>query len=386
MTAPLEGITVVALEQAVAAPFATRQLADLGARVIKVERPGIGDFARSYDRTVHGLSSYFVWLNRGKESVELDIKDPRDRELLDAMIAGADVFLQNLIPGAMERLGLDADTLRARHPGLIHVSISGYGPAGPYRSKKAYDALIQAETGLIAATGSAETPAKVGASVADIATGMYAYSGILTALYRRERTGEGSTLEVAMIDAVGEWMMQPAYYSAYGDRPWRRSGARHGTIAPYGPYRCGDGEQVFLAVQSDREWAVLCRDVLGTPDMVDDERFALNPERVENNSSITTVIEGAFAAGTADEVADRLERAGIANARLRRPAELFDHPQLIARDRWRSVDTSAGKIRALLPPVTVPGTEVPMNPVPSLGEHNDQLRREFAVGRRTGRR
>lgn len=377
MNAPLDGITVVALEQAVAAPFATRQLADLGARVIKVERPGVGDFARSYDRTVGGLSSYFVWLNRGKESIELDIKEPRDRAVLDAMIDRADVFLQNLVPGAMERLGLDAGTLRARYPRLIHASISGYGPEGPYRTKKAYDALIQAETGLIAATGSLDEPAKVGASVADIATGTYAYSGILTALYTRERTGEGSSLEIAMIDAVGEWMMQPAYYSAYGDRPWRRSGARHGTIAPYGPYRCGDGAEVFLAVQSDREWGVLCRDVLSAPELITDVRFASNPERVENNTSITPVVEAAFSAFTADEVADLLERVGIANARLRQPGELFDHPQLAARNRWRSVGTAHGDVRAMLPPVSIAGTDVPMKAVPALGEHNDALRKEF---------
>lgn len=375
--APLTGITVVALEQAVAAPFATRQLADLGARVIKVERPGVGDFARSYDRTVHGESSYFVWLNRGKESIELDIKDPADRAVLDAMIARADVFLQNLIPGAVARLGLDAATLRAGRPELIHVSISGYGPEGPYRTKKAYDALIQAETGFIEATGSPDAPAKAGASIADIATGMYAYSGILTALYQRERTGAGSTLEIAMIDAVGEWMTQPAYYSGYGGKPWQRTGARHATIAPYGPYRCGDGDQVFLAVQSDREWGVLCREIIADESLVDDPRFAHNPERVEHNPLITAAIEKAFADLGADEVAARLDEAGIANARLREPAELFEHPQLLDRDRWRPVGSPGGEVRALLPPVTMADTDVPMLPVPTLGEHNERLRQEF---------
>lgn len=375
----LEGITVVALEQAVAAPFATRQLADLGARVIKVERPGIGDFARSYDRTVLGESSYFVWLNRGKESIELDIKDADDRMLLDAMIAKADVFLQNLIPGAVARLGLDAATLRAQRPELIHVSISGYGPDGPYREKKAYDALIQAETGLIEATGSLDEPAKVGASVADIATGVSAYSGILSALYHRERTGQGSTLEIAMIDAVGEWMTQPAYYSGYGGKPWRRSGARHGTIAPYGPYECGDGEQVFLAVQSDREWGVLCRDVIGDESMVEDPRFRHTPERVEHNPLITEAIERAFAGMTATEVVERLDRTGIANAQVRKPSELLEHPQLLARDRWRLIDSPGGQVRALLPPVSIVGSEALMLPVPALGEHNDALRQEFTA-------
>ncbi|WP_312871899.1 CaiB/BaiF CoA transferase family protein [Amycolatopsis acididurans] len=378
-TPPLHGITVVSLEQAVAAPFATRQLADLGARVIKVERPGAGDFARGYDRTVLGQASYFVWLNRGKESIELDIKNSADRTVLDNMIAGADVLVQNLIPGAMARIGLDAATVRAKHPDLIHVSISGYGDHGPYRDKKAYDALIQAETGLIAATGSPEAPAKVGASVADIATGMYAYSGILTALYRRERTGSGSSLDIAMIDAVGEWMMQPAYYSSYGGKPWQRTGTRHGTLAPYGPYRCGDGEQVFLAVQSDREWEVLCREVIGDPSMVGDARFIHNPERVEHNRLITESIERAFAGKTVTEVVDLLEKTGIANARLHQPADLFDHPQLRARDRWRTVDAPGGRVRALLPPVSLHGTEALMLPVPSLGEHNEPLRQEFGA-------
>lgn len=374
---PLDGVTVIALEQAVAAPFATRQLGDLGARVIKVERPRVGDFARSYDRSVQGQSSYFVWLNRGKESIELDIKEPADRTILDAMIEQADVFVQNLVPGAVARVGLDAATVRARHPRLIHVSISGYGPGGPYRDKKAYDALIQAETGLLEATGSIEEPAKVGISVADIATGMYAYAGVLTALHERERTGMGSAVEVAMIDALGEWMMQPAYYSGYTNQPWQRSGARHGTIAPYGPYRCGDGEQVFLAVQNDREWAVLCREVLDRPDLAEGQGFAHNPQRLEHNDLITAIIERAFADETADDIIDRLERSGIANGRMRPPVQLFDHPQLIGRNRWRTVDSPGGPIRALLPPVVVDSTEPLMLPVPGLGEHNDSLRKEF---------
>ena len=374
---PLTGVTVVSLEHAVAAPLATRHLADLGARIIKVERPGLGDFARHYDRSVKGQSSYFVWLNRGKESAALDIKDPADRAVLDAAIAQADVFVQNLAPGAVARLGLDADTLRAQHPRLIHVSISGYGPDGPYRDKKAYDALIQAETGLISATGSPEEPARVGASVADVATGIYAFIGVLTALYQREHTGAGSTVEIAMIDALGEWMMQPAYYAEYGGRPWQRTGARHATIAPYGPFRCGDGHDVFLSVQSDREWGVLCEDVLGAPELIEDPRFVHNPDRVEHEAALRSLIEDHFSAASAEETAERLERAGIANGQMRTPDELFHHPQLLARQRWREVGTPAGPIQALLPPVVLHGAEPAMGPVPALGEHSDAIRREF---------
>jgi len=376
---PLEGITVVALEQAVAAPFATRQLADLGARVIKVERPGVGDFARQYDRAVHGEASYFVWLNRGKESIELDLKDPADRAVLDRMIDDADVVLQNLVPGAVERLGLDATTLRARRPRLIHCSISGYGSSGPYRTKKAYDLLVQCEAGLVSVTGTPDEYTKVGVSIADVATGMYAYTGILTALYERERTGNGSTLEVAMIDALGEWMTQPTYYTVYGQQPWQRTGARHATIAPYGPYRAGDGSDVFLGVQSDREWAVICQDLIHRPDLIDDERFARNTERVQHDERITELIEVAIATMTADEVVDRLDAIGIACARLRTPVEFFEHPQLQARDRWRSVNMVGGPVKALLPAVTVRGREAVMGAVPALGAHNMSLRAEFGA-------
>jgi itaconate CoA-transferase len=375
---PLQDITVVSLEQAVAAPLATRHLADLGARVIKVERPGIGDFAREYDRTVHGEASYFVWLNRGKESIELDIKDAGDRALLDRLIGEADVFVQNLIPGAVERLELDADTLRALRPELIHCSISGYGNDGPYRTKKAYDLLVQCETGLLSTTGTPDAPAKVGISVGDIATGMYAYSGILTALYERERTGSGSTLDVALIDALGEWMMQPTYHAVYGGEGPRRSGARHASIAPYGPYAAADGT-IYLGVQNDREWAKLCRDVLARPELTDDARFARNPERVRHNDELTQVLESAFADLPADEVLDLLDRAGIACARMRTPAEFFEHPQLETRDRWRTVDAPGGPIRALLPPVSVRGREPLMGDVPALGQHNASIRDEFEV-------
>ncbi len=373
---PLDGLTVVALEHAVAAPFTTRHLADLGARVIKVERPGVGDFAREYDRSVHGQASYFVWLNRGKESIELDLKSDADLGLLMSILDTADVLVQNLLPGAVDRLGLDAATLRARRPELIHCSISGYGADGPYSGKKAYDLLVQCESGLLSTTGTPEEPAKVGVSVVDIATGMYAFSGILAALYERERTGVGATLSVAMLDAVGEWMMQPTYLSVYGGKPFRRTGARHASIAPYGPYRCADGT-VFLGVQSDREWGLLAREILGRPDLVDDERCARNTERVAHNEMITGVIEGVLADRAADDVVLALERCGLACARMRTPQEFYDHPQLAARDRWREVGSPGGRVRALLPPVTVEGQEARMGDVPVLGQHSAALRREF---------
>ena len=375
---PLDGITVVALEHAVAAPFTTRHLADLGARVIKVERPVVGDFSRQYDRSVLGEASYFVWLNRGKESIELDLKSAPDLRLLHSVLEQADVVVQNLLPGAVDRLGLDAATLRARRPELIHCSISGYGEGGPYSDKKAYDLLVQCESGLLSTTGSFEEPAKVGVSVVDIATGMYAFSGILAALYERTRTGVGATLSVAMLDAVGEWMMQPAYLSVYGEKPFLRTGARHASIAPYGPYRCADGT-VFLGVQSDREWAVLCREVLERPDLVNDERCRRNTERVANNEMITGVIETSLAHQRVDDVVLELERRGLACARMRTPLEFYEHPQLAARDRWREVGSPGGSIRALLPPVVVEGQEAAMGDVPSLGQHTDALRREFGT-------
>lgn len=375
---PLAGITVVALEHAVAAPLATRHLADLGARVIKIERPGVGDFSREYDRSVRGQASYFVWLNRGKESIELDLKADDDRDFLDAVLAQADVFVQNLLPGAAGRLGLDAQTLRDRHPRLIHCSISGYGDNGPYAAKKAYDLLVQCESGLLSTTGSAAEPAKVGISVVDIATGMYAYSGILTALYQRERTGEGATLSVAMLDAIGDWMTQPTYLSLYGEQPFVRSGARHASIAPYGPYAASDGT-VFLGIQSDREWRQLCLTVLGRPDLVDDPRFARNTERVAHNDLITELIEGQLRARPVDEVISLLEESGIACARVRSPADLFTHPQLTTRDRWRPVETPAGEVHALLPVVDIAGQSPQLGPVPSLGQHNQSLRAEFGT-------
>jgi crotonobetainyl-CoA:carnitine CoA-transferase CaiB-like acyl-CoA transferase len=374
---PLDGILVVALEQAVAAPFASRQLADLGARVIKVERPGAGDFARHYDRSVHGQASYFVWLNRGKESIELDVKEPADLAVLTALLARADVFVQNLAPGAAGRLGLEPGDLRRGHPRLITCSISGYGPDGPYQAKKAYDLLVQCEAGLLSVTGTPGEPAKAGISVADIAAGMYAYSGILAALYERERTGEGAELNVAMLDALGEWMSQPFYYSVYGDEPPRRTGARHASISPYGPYAAAGGGQVFLGLQNEREWAVLCERILARPELVADPRFATNPDRVVHDDELTVIIEAALAAIPAGELAAALDAAGIANARLRTPAEFAEHPQLAARDRWRTVDSPGGQIRALLPPVSRPGREPVMGAIPALGQHGDAIRAEF---------
>jgi len=374
---PLAGLTVVALEQAVAAPFATRQLADLGARVIKVERPGSGDFARGFDTTVHGQASYFVWLNRGKESIELDVKSADGTAVLAALLRRADVLVQNLAPGAAERLGLGAAELRARHPRLITCSISGYGADGPYRHKKAYDLLVQCEAGLLAVTGTPEEPAKAGISVADIAAGMYAYSGVLAALFERERTGQGTSIEVAMLDALGEWMTQPVYYSVYGGQPARRTGARHASISPYGPYSAAGGEQLFLGLQNDREWVILCEKILHRPDLVTDTRFRTNPDRVTHDAELTEILEAAFRAIPADQLAAALDEAGIACARLRSPAEFAAHPQLAARDRWRDVGTPGGPVRALLPPVSMEGREAVMGAVPALGQHTAAIRAEL---------
>jgi crotonobetainyl-CoA:carnitine CoA-transferase CaiB-like acyl-CoA transferase len=377
-TLPLTGIIVVSLEQAVAAPFATRQLADLGARVIKVERAGAGDFARDYDHTVHGQASYFVWLNRGKESIELDVKSSRGQQVLAALLARADVFVQNLAPGAADRLGLSAAALRSRHPRLICCSVSGYGPDGPYQRKKAYDLLVQCEAGLLSVTGTPEAPAKAGISVADIAAGMYAFSGVLTALYERERTGAGTSVEVAMLDALGEWMSQPYLYAVYGGDEPRRNGARHASISPYGPYAAADG-QVFLGLQNEREWAILCRVILGQPELMQDPRFATNTDRVTHDHELTPIIESALRELTAAEVEARLDAAGIANARLRTPGEFAAHPQLAARDRWRDIGTPGGPVRALLPPVTVAGREAAMGDVPALGQHTAAILAELGL-------
>ncbi|MEP7023498.1 MAG: CaiB/BaiF CoA-transferase family protein [Actinomycetota bacterium] len=381
---PLTGILVVALEQVVAAPFATRQLADLGARVIKIERPAGGDFARGLDAAVHGQASYFVWLNRGKESIELDLKSARGQQVLAALLSRTDVFVQNLAPGAAGRLGLAADELRARFPRLITCSISGYGPDGPYAHKKAYDLLVQCEAGLLSVTGSGDEPAKAGISVADIATGMYAYAGILTALYERERTGQGTSFDVAMLDALGEWMSQPFYYSVYGGHEPRRTGARHASISPYGPYTVAGGAQVFLGLQNDREWAVLCREVLHRPDLITDARFRSNPDRVAHDGELTAIIEATLADIAPDQVVALLDDAGIASARLRTPAEFAEHPQLQARDRWREVPSPGGPVRALLPPVSVAGREAAMGAIPAAGQHTAAILAEFGLAEELG--
>ena len=379
MTAlPLTGVLVVGLEQAVAAPFATRQLADLGARVIKVERPGGGDFARGYDHAVHGQSSYFAWLNRGKESIVVDAKSADGREVMAALLARADVFVQNLAPGAAERIGCGAADLAGRHPRLVCCSISGYGAAGPYAGKKAYDLLVQCEAGLVSVTGTPDQPSKAGISVADIAAGMYAFSGVLTALYERERTGRGSRLDVAMLDALGEWMGAPYYYHVYGANPVRRTGARHVSISPYGPYAAADG-QVFIGLQNDREWAVLCERVLRAPGLIQDERFRTNPDRLAHDDELTAIIERALASLRADEIVALLDEAGIASARMRTPAEFAAHPQLAARDRWREVGSPGGPVRALLPPVTFPDREAAMGDIPAAGQHTAAILAELGL-------
>jgi itaconate CoA-transferase len=374
---PLDGITVVALEQVIAGPFATRQLAELGARVIKIERPDGGDPARAYDRTVKGLSSHFVWVNRSKESLALDLKRPEAKEILSRLMEKADVFLQNLAPGAVERLGLGAGELRTKHPRLIWCGISGYGPAGPYASKKAYDLLVQCEAGLLSVTGSDEAPAKAGIPVADIAAGMYAFSSVLAALIRRGRTGEGATLDITMFEALGEWMGFPAYFTGYGGAPPPRSGAHHATIVPYGPFQAGDGAAVFLSVQNEREFARFCDSVLCRPELVKDERFFSGPARQQNREAMHAEIDRVFSRLTADEVVQRLEAAQIANARLNTMEEFWRHPQLQARGRWRSVHSPAGELAMLKPPFNLDGMEPRLDPIPAVGEHTQALLAEL---------
>ncbi|UQN08574.1 CaiB/BaiF CoA-transferase family protein [Deinococcus sp. QL22] len=373
---PLEGLRVVALEQAVAGPFCSRQLADLGADVIKVERPGEGDLARGYDGALGGVSAYFAWLNRGKRSVVLDLKSPDGAATLEKLLGGADVFVHNLLPGAVERLGFGWETVRERFPRLIWVSISGYGLSGPYAHKKAYDMLIQAEAGVIALTGSVEEAAKVGISVADIASGLYAHSSILAALLVRGRTGRGERIEISMFEALTEWMMPPMYSLIGQGRAPGRAGLRHNMIVPYGAYRCADG-QVMFAVQNEREWVNFCADVLERPDLTDDERFATNAQRLAHRVPLEDTIEAAFAGLSRDEVSARLEQAGIASARVNSVQEVVNHPQLQERQRWTQVQTPVGTIPALLPPHNL-GSERPrMGRVPALGEHTAEVLAEL---------
>ena len=377
MRRPLDGVTVVALEQVIAGPFCTRQLAELGARVIKIERPGAGDQSRAMDRTVQGLSSHFVWTNRSKESLALDVKHAQAQEILARLLATADVFVQNLAPGAAERLGLGAAELRARHPRLIWCGISGYGPSGPYAGKKAYDLLVQCEAGLLSITGTSEAPAKAGIPVADIAAGMYAMSSILAALLRREREGVGATLDITMFESLGEWMGFPAYFTAYGGSPPPRSGAYHATIVPYGPFTAGDGKTVFLSIQNEREFGRFCEQVLANAALAQDARFSSSPARVANRDALHAEIERVFSALTAAQAGQRLETAGIANARLNSMQEFWDHPQLAARDRWREIGTSAGAVRAAKPPFNLSEFEPRMDAIPALGAHSRKILEEL---------
>ncbi|WP_261528973.1 CaiB/BaiF CoA transferase family protein [Burkholderia multivorans] len=374
---PLSGMTVVTLEHAIAAPFCTRQLADLGARVIKVERPGVGDFARAYDHRTRGLASHFVWTNRSKESLTLDLKQPAAQDVLGELVAQADVLVQNLAPGAAARMGLPFDALHARYPRLIVCDISGYGGDGPYRDKKAYDLLIQSEAAFLSITGTPDEPCKAGNSIADIAAGMYAYTGILSALLQRGVTGKGSHVEISMLEALAEWMGFPMYYAYDGQQPPGRNGAAHATIYPYGPFTAGDGRVVMLGLQNEREWKVFCDVVLRRPDLATDPRFDANVRRSENRASLKAVIEQVFADLTAQDVIARLDEAQIANAAVNQVGDLWTHPQLHARGRFRTVGSPAGELQALLPPATIDSFDVRMDPVPALGEHSAAILREL---------
>ncbi|MET9605807.1 CaiB/BaiF CoA-transferase family protein [Streptomyces sp. NPDC006512] len=377
---PLAGLTVIAVEQAVSAPFATRQLADLGARVIKVERPDGGDFARAYDTAAHGLASHFVWANRGKESLTLDLKDPRGLEVLHRLLDDADVFVQNLAHGAAARLGLDAATLCARYPRLIAVDVSGYGPQGPYAHKRAYDMLVQCEAGLVSVTGTRDEPVKAGIPAADIAAAMYAFSGVLAALLRRGTTGRGGPVEVSMLDSLAEWMGHPLHHTMHDGEQPVRTGLAHAVIAPYDAYATADGDRVLLSVQNDREWQRLARQVLDRPDLAADPAFATNAARTRNREKTDAVVAAALGGLGAEEAVRRLEEAGIACARLNSVAQLAGHPQLAARDRWREVGSPVGPLRALLPPIGLPGGAAPrMGAVPALGQHDDALLRALGM-------
>lgn len=374
---PLEGMTVVAMEHAIAAPFCTRQLADQGARVIKIERPGSGDFARSYDDRVRGLASHFVWINRSKESLTLDVKHSEAADILDRLIAKADVLVQNLGPGAAARLGLSYPALRHKYPRLIVCDISGYGDSGPYRDKKAYDLLIQSESGMLSITGTPEDPCKAGNSIADISAGMYAYSNILLALLARGRTGRGCRIDVSLLESMTEWMGYPLYYAFEGSAPPPRTGAAHATIYPYGPFPAGDGKVVMLGLQNEREWSAFCEKVLRQPQLATEVRFGSNKQRVAARGELYALIVETFSKLTAEQVCARLDEAQIANARVNEMHEVWAHEQLKARQRWVEVDTPAGRIPALLPPGLPEGFTPRMDPVPALGEHTETILREL---------
>ena len=375
---PLAGLTVVALEQAVAGPIATRHMADMGARVVKIERPGEGDFARHYDDAVHGLASHFVWLNRGKESLEVDLKSERGLAVARELITRADVFLHNTAPGVVDRLGLGAATLRAADPRLVVATISGYGTSGPRRDRKAYDMLVQAESGMISVTGTPDTPVKTGVPNADIAAGLYAAQSVLAALFRRERTGTGATLDVSMFDAAVEWMGHPIYMQLHSGRQVPRMGLSHAAIAPYDAYPTADG-QILVGVQNDRGWRALVTDVFADPGLADDPRFATNLERVRHRAECDSAVARHTRAWTTAALDERLGAAGIPAAQVNGTAELVEHPQLRERDRWRTVATEAGDVRAVLPPMTFDDVELPMGPVPALGEHTDRILAELGL-------
>ena len=374
---PLDGITVIALEHAVAAPFATRQLADLGARVIKIERPNLGDFARDYDETVKGMSSHFVWVNRSKESLTLNLKDARATPILERLLERADVLIQNLAPGAARRLAIDVESLLRKYPRLIGCDVSGYGENGPYASKKAYDLLVQAEAGVLSVTGTDDTPSKVGISIGDIAAGMYAYSGILTALYQREKSGKGTRIEINLFDALTEWMGYPLYYTHFGGTAPARTGPDHATIVPYGRYQTRDGKSIMLGLQNEREWEAFCEQVLLQPELAQDPRYSSNSRRAAKRSEINALIGKIFVTLTSEQVIERLDRSGIANARINTPEEVWEHPQLKARNRWREIDSPAGPLATLLPPVTMADFEARLDRVPALGEHTEKILAEL---------
>jgi crotonobetainyl-CoA:carnitine CoA-transferase CaiB-like acyl-CoA transferase len=374
---PLDGVKVITLEHAIAAPFCTRQLADLGARVIKIERPEGGDFARGYDSRVNGLSSHFVWTNRSKESLCLDLKDPSASAVLDALLRDADVIVQNLAPGAADRLGLDYATLSVRYPQLIVCGISGYGPDGPYRDKKAYDLLIQSESGFLSVTGSRDEAAKAGSSIADISAGMYAFTSILAALLQRSKTGTGCRIDISMLESMAEWMSFPLYYAFDGQSAPSRTGASHATIFPYGPFPTGDQKEVMLGIQNEREWKAFCEQVLGRPELASDERYNTNPKRVSNRDELRTLIQASFASTTADEITVRLDKAGIANAHVNDMHDVWNHPQLRARERWSNVATPTGRVPALLPPFIASKYPARMDAVPSLGQHTESILAEL---------